>query len=395
MPTGRNRSYLDHNASAPLLDGAREALCAALSLTGNPSSVHQEGRRARACLDAARRDVAGLVGAVPESVVFASGATESAAMLLGPDWLVGGRATRFFRLAVLATDHSCLRDGGSFPPDRVTRLPVDADGLIEIDALRAFVAQAPEPSLLALCLANSETGVVQPLDAIHAAIAGAPVTLVLDIVQAAGRMPIDAGRLGAAALILSGHKIGAAKGIGAAVIARAETRPMPLLRGGGQERGLRAGTPALALAASFGAAAALAATRTEGDFERLADLRDRLEARLVEGDPRIRVAGAGASRLVNTSCLVCPGVKGETAQMALDLAGFAVSSGSACTSGKVGRSAVLAAMAEGGAPFDAHEGAIRVSFGYETGQAEIDDFAEAYLALAARAGGREKKDRAA
>ncbi|MCQ8782543.1 cysteine desulfurase family protein [Mangrovibrevibacter kandeliae] len=365
------RAYLDHNATAPLLPEARKALLRALEQPGNPSSVHAEGRAARALVEAARRSVAGLVGASPPAVTFTSGATEAATTCLSPLWIEEGREVAIGRLAVLDTDHPCIRDGGRFAPERVTRLPVDADGIVDLDALARWLdaADGPEPDLLALCFANNETGVIQPLDAITDLIGEKPVLLAVDAVQAVGRLPLDGILARADAVILSGHKIGAAKGVGAVALRRESLRPAPLLTGGGQEKRRRSGTEAVAPIASFGAAAEVAGRRCE-EAGRLLALRTQIESRLESLG--VAVVGRDASRLPNTVMAARPGLKAETAQMALDLAGFAVSSGSACSSGKVGPSHVLEAMAKAGAPVDPNEGAIRISFGYETGEDELD-----------------------
>lgn len=396
MTAGEPRLYLDYNAGAPLLAEARAAVIAALD-AANPSSVHAEGRRARAIVEDARRAVADCLAATPQNVVFTSGATEAAAMALSPTWLIEGVETRFAQLAVVDTDHPCIREGGQFSAEATTRLPVDANGVVDFSALAAFVAHcdAYRPGLLALTLGNSETGVMQPIECIHAAIAGQNVRLVVDAVQAVGRVRVDVAAIGANALLVSGHKLGALKGVGALVLREAATRPLPLLRGGGQESGRRAGTEAVAAIASLGAAAREAASRLAGQPDRLRLLRDHLEALIRQRLPEAVVLGQGADRLPNTVAFALRGISGETAQIALDLAGIAVSSGSACSSGKVGRSHVIEAMAAGGLAVTAEEGALRVSFGYETSEAELGRFADAYAALAARRQARGSHDQAA
>ncbi|HEX2017765.1 MAG TPA: cysteine desulfurase family protein [Aurantimonas sp.] len=385
MTAGEPRLYLDYNASAPLLAEARAAAIAVLD-AANPSSVHTEGRRARAIIENSRCAVADAVGALPQNVVFTSGATEAAAMALSPLWSIDGVETRFERLAMVDTDHPCLREGGRFAPEATTRLPVGADGVVDLDAVAAFAAgcDAGRRGLLALTLGNSETGVMQPVERVRAAIAGRNVRLVVDAVQALGRVPVDIAAIGADALLISGPKVGALKGVGALVLNEGTTRPLPLLRGGGQESGRRAGTEAVVAIASFGAAARAAATRLAAEPGRLRQLRDHLEARLQQRLPDAVVLGAGADRLPNTVALALSGLSAETAQIALDLAGIAVSSGSACSSGKVGRSHAVDAMIAGGLDVAADEGALRVSFGYETTEAELDRFADAYVALAER-----------
>ncbi|MEF2072329.1 cysteine desulfurase family protein [Consotaella aegiceratis] len=386
MAAAPHRIYLDHNASAPLLPEARTALVNALDLVGNPSSVHQEGQAARAVVEEARRSVARLVNGKPAEVVFTSGASEAASTCLSPIWIEDGQEIELDRLAVIDTDHPAIRDGGRFALDRVTRLAVDADGLLRMDTLHAWLRTLPEPGrgMLAFTWANSETGVVQPLSAIVDVCREHGVILVVDAVQAAGRLPIDMAASGADALILSGHKIGAAKGVGAFVLSGKRRRPLPLVTGGGQEGYRRAGTPAVPLIASFGAAAGTAASRMPDADLRIRSLRDRLEAGLHRLSGRCLVLGGAAPRLANTLAVAYPGLRAETAQIALDLAGFAVSAGSACTSGKVGPSHVLAAMHAAGCPVDPKDGAIRLSLGYETTDEDIDAFVGAYEALIAR-----------
>lgn len=381
MTATQRRIYLDYNASAPLLPQARKALVAALDLTGNPSSVHGEGRAAHALLERSRQEIARLVDAKPGGVVFTSGASEAAATVLSPVWIEDGAALCVTHLAVLDTDHPSIREGGRFEPDAVTRLPVDADGLIAWPALEDWLAGLPDGSraMLALSWANSETGVVQPIERIAEKLAGRKVILVLDAVQVAGRLPIDLAAVDADALILSGHKIGAAKGVGALVLRSDRLRPAPLLTGGGQEKRRRAGTEALPLIAAFGAAAATIAERLTDVGGALLERRHRLEHALLELSPDLAIIGRRAPRLPNTVAFACAGMRAETVQIGLDLAGFAISSGSACSSGKVGPSHVLQAMRAAGADLDPIRGAIRISFGYET---PAEDLSAVVMALA-------------
>ena len=390
--SGSDRLYLDYNATAPLLDAARAAFVEAMK-AANPSSVHKEGRAARALVEAARRSVAGLVGAEPEDVVFTSGASEAAATLLSPDWLVDGVFCRFDRLAVLDTDHACLHSGGQFDPERVTRLPVDAAGVVRLDVLErwaeALGAEARGADhvgkrvLLAITHGNAETGVVQPIATIREMLSGRPVRFVVDAVQTAGRLPLDIETLGADAVFVSGHKLGAVAGVGAMAFADPRTRPMPLLRGGGQQKGRRAGTEPVAAIASFGAAVHLAVQTLAAEAKRLETLRARLEKTLIERRSDVHILGAASPlRLPNTVAVALPGLPAETAQMALDLAGFAVSAGSACSSGKVGRSHVVGAMLNGGLDKGLADGAIRVSFGRQTSAGDLDCFVSAYGVVA-------------
>ncbi len=388
------RLYLDHNASAPLLSEAREAIVAALGLDGNPSSVHGEGRAARALIAKARAEVAALISADPEGLVFTSGATEAASTCLTPQWTKDGNDVSFARLAVLDTDHPCVREGGRFPAKAVTRLPVTADGVVRLDALDAWLSAGP-PGIVAFCAANSETGVLQPVRAIVERAQAAGSIVVCDIVQVAGRLPADALTLGADAVIVSAHKIGGPKGVGAFALRSAGLRPMPLMTGGAQETRQRAGTEATASIAGFGAAAAVVRLAATSDLGRLKDLRGRLERGIVSLSPGFSIVGSAAERLPQTVMLHHPALRAETLQIAMDLAGIAVSAGSACSSGKVGGSFVLDAMARGGAPIEPSQGGVRISFGRETQAEAIDRVLAALQAHWLRQGGEASARRVA
>lgn len=380
------RAYLDWNASAPLDEAARTAMVAALD-AANPSSVHQEGRAARRMVEEARRAVAALVDGKPEHVVFTSGATEAASTLLTPDWRMGRSTLRMGRLYVCEADHPCVLSGGRFPAEHVTRIGVSRDGTLDLAALETALAahdKAEGLALVAVHAANNETGVIQPLEEIGRLVKAAGGVLVLDAVQAAGRIPLDIAAGYVDYLILSSHKIGGPKGAGAIVAAADLMMPAPLVTGGGQEKGHRAGTENLPAIVGFGAAArdALAG------LDRIADVRqkrDAIESAIVELVPDAVFFGAGAPRLANTSFFAIPGMKAETAQIAFDLAGVALSAGSACSSGKVGPSHVLKAMG-----FDDDVGALRVSIGATTGEKEIALFRKALAGIAARRTGSEK-----
>ncbi|MBN9047033.1 MAG: cysteine desulfurase [Rhizobiales bacterium] len=381
MSAGK-RLYLDYNASAPLLDAAREAVIAALDVTGNPSSVHREGRAARALVEAARRSVAALVNARPEHVVFTSGATEAASTLLTPHYTMGRAPVRLSRLYVGATEHPCVLSGGQFAPEDVTVLPVDGNGLLRLDALRAALDahdKAPGLPLVAVQAANNETGVIQPVAEIAAIVKAAGGVYVADAVQAAGRIPLDITNNCGDYLIISSHKIGGPKGVGAIVAVSDLMMPRALVRGGGQEKGHRAGTEALPLIAGFGAAADAARARMEAGGWPSA-LRDRLEAGIAQITNSAIVHGRSAPRLPNTTFFSLDGQKAETVQIAFDLAGVALSAGSACSSGKVGPSHVLAAMGWADGP-----GAIRVSLGPDQDEDDVARFLETLAAITARA----------
>ncbi|TGQ73101.1 MAG: cysteine desulfurase [Mesorhizobium sp.] len=374
------RAYLDYNASAPLLAAAREAMVAAFD-AANPSSVHAEGRAARRLVDNARRDVATLVNGKPEHVVFTSGATEGASTLLTPDWQMGRGAIRMSRLYVCEADHPCLLNGGRFPAAQVTRIGVDADGIVDLAALMAALGghdKAEGLPLVAIHAANNETGVIQPLDRVAAIVKAAGGVLVVDAVQAAGRVPIDMAAGYADNLFLSSHKIGGPKGVGAIVAASDLMMPRPLINGGGQEKGHRGGTENLPGIAGFGAAAREAVNGLV-TIEAVRLRRDEVETTVKMLVPDVEIFGTGAPRLANTTFFAIPGVKAETAQIAFDLAGVALSAGSACSSGKVGPSHVLKAMGYGDSL-----GALRVSVGPSTSAGEIELFRIALAGIAAR-----------
>lgn len=381
------RAYLDHNASAPLLPAAREAVVAALDIAANPSSVHGEGRAARKLIEDARRDVAALVGAKPEHVVFTSGATEAATTLLSPDWRMGRGTVRMSRLFVTEADHPCVLNGGRFPAERVERLPVRSNGIVDLAALEAALATHDKSEglpLVAIHAANNETGVIQPFLAISELVKAAGGVLVLDAVQAAGRIPLDMSEGYADYLILSSHKIGGPKGAGAIVATADLMMPAPLVTGGGQEKGHRGGTENLQAIAGFGAAAR-AAHAGLADMARVRTLRDGIEQTVMRLAPDAEIYGNSVERLANTTFFAIPGVKAETAQIAFDLAGVALSAGSACSSGKVGPSHVLKAMG-----YADNLGALRVSIGRQTTEVDIALFADALAKLLARRAGATK-----
>jgi cysteine desulfurase len=361
--------YLDHNANAPLLPAAREAMVAALVVTGNASSVHGCGRHARRMIDEARAKVAALVGAPAEAVVFTSGGTEANNLALANS---EGR-----RILVSAIEHdSVLRAA-----PEAERIPVSRDGVVDLAALEAMLAREPRrPALVSVMLANNETGVVQPVAEAAAIARRHGAVLHCDAVQAAGKVPIDMGGLGANLLSLSAHKLGGPSGVGA-LVAFGSVLLEPMLRGGGQESWRRAGTENLVGIVGFGAAAETAA-RDLDKAGRVGVLRDEIERRVLDIAPDAPIYGAKVLRLANTACIGMPGVNGETQVIAFDLAGIAVSAGAACSSGKVAPSTVLQAM---GAGKDAAAQAIRVSLGRGNGPDDVERFVAAWRALYGRA----------
>jgi cysteine desulfurase len=375
------RTYLDWNATAPLRPEARAAAVAALDEPGNPSSVHHEGRAARRLVELARQQVAALVGGESRDVVFTSGATEANMLALTPAFEPSAaHRGRCGRLLVSAIEHPSVRSGGRFAPDLVEEISVSSDGIIDLSALRRqLAARAETPPLVSVMAANNETGVIQPIPEVAAMVHEAGGLLHVDAVQIAGRISTYINEMGADLISISAHKLGGPMGIGA-LVRRAGAPAIidPHIKGGGQERGARAGTENVAGIAGFGAAAAAARETMAEDGRRMRVLRDRLEGGLKRGP--VVIFGEEAARLPNTSLFAAPGLKAEIALIKLDLAGFAVSSGSACSSGKVAASHVLAAM--GVAPALA-SGAIRVSIGPTTTEIEIDSFLEAWRTVVA------------
>jgi cysteine desulfurase len=361
-PDPASPCYLDCNATAPVRPEVAQAMAAALGRTGNPSSVHRAGREARALLEQARESVAALVGAPPEAVVFTSGGTEA-----NNQALLGVSGPKL----VSAIEHDSVLAAA---PEAL-RIPVDGDGVVDLEAL-AEQAAAVRPALVSVMLANNETGVLQPVREAVAIVHRHGARVHCDAVQAAGKIPVDVKELGADFVTLSAHKLGGPAGVGALVLGPG-VEPAALHHGGSQERRWRPGTENLAGIVGFARACELAAA-DRGWRQRVGGLRDELEARVAAIAPQARVLGAGAPRLANTSCLTMPGVGSQTQLIDLDLAGIAVSAGSACSSGKAGPSHVLAAMG-----VDAREAqtAIRVSLGWASTAADVDGFVAAWRRL--------------
>jgi cysteine desulfurase len=373
------RSYFDWNATTPLRPEAAEALRAALAVPGNPSSVHAEGRAARRLIEDAREAVAALVGARPGDVFFTSSGTEANMLALTPAIQTADERRPRDKLLISAIEHASVRTGGRFPSDAMSDIAVDKDGRVDLAALAQALAGASR-ALASIMLANNESGVVQPIAAAAEIVRAAGGLLHVDAVQAAGRIPCDINALGADLMTLSAHKIGGPKGVGALIRAREDIHfPEPLIRGGGQERGLRAGTENVAGIAAFGAAAAAALRQRAAEAERMRALRDTLEAGLKAIAPQAVVFGTAAERLPNTTLFAAEGLKAETAVIAFDLEGVAVSSGAACSSGKVQPSHVLAAM---GVSAALTRGAVRLSLGWTTTETDIERFLNAWRKLA-------------
>jgi cysteine desulfurase len=374
----RRESYLDWNATAPLRPEAEAAIAATLRDCGNPSSVHGWGRAARQRVECAREAVAALVGANPEGVVFVSGGTEANHLAL----LGNGRE----RVLVSAVEHSSVLQA----VPKAERIPVDANGVVNLAWLEGQLAADPRPALISVMLANNETGVIEPVAEV-ADIAHRHGSLFhCDAVQAAGKMPVDVAAIGADFVSLSAHKLGGPPGVGALIVGE-RVDIAPVIRGGGQERGRRAGSENLPGIAGFAAAASTALQRPS-EYEPVRRLRDNLETSLLAIAPEAIVVGSSAQRLPNTSAIALPGISAETQIIALDLDRVMVSAGAACSSGKVGPSHVLQAM---GVSPEIAGSTIRVSLGWSTTQAEIEHFLDAWIAMYRRVARHRTADRAA
>ncbi|MBK8176869.1 MAG: cysteine desulfurase [Rhodospirillales bacterium] len=363
--------YLDHNATTPLRCEAAVAMRAAMEMLGNPSSVHRHGRNARRLIEDARATIAGSVGAEPADVVFTSGGTESNALAL----CASGRR----RLVVTAIEHASVLSAGDSP----VIVPVDDDGIVDLVALDAILAESTEPAVVSVMLANNETGAVQPVAAVGDIAHRYGALFHCDAAQAAGKIAIDMRVMGIDLLSWSAHKLGGPAGIGALAIAPG-IPVAAMLRGGGQERGRRAGSENLIGIVGFAAATETAAGSQ--DDARLAGLREAIERRIRGVCPSSRVFAQGVPRLPNTTCLTMPGVPAETQVIAFDLAGISVSAGAACASGKVGASHVLRAMGVGE---DLARSALRVSTGWTTVADDVDRFCQVWTSIYAQVSRRE------
>jgi cysteine desulfurase len=371
-----DRIYLDWNATTPLRSEAREAMAAAWDLCGNPSSVHAEGRQARRLIEAARASITTATGTVARNVVFTSGGTEANALALAPG-LRRGAMPPVERLAVSAIEHASVLAGGRFPAGANSTIGVANTGVLDLDQLRAALASGL-PTLVSVMAANNETGALQPVREAAEVVHAAGGLLHVDAIQALGKIPLDINEMNADLITVSAHKIGGPKGVGAVILAEGVLGFEPLLRGGGQELGRRAGTENVAGIAGFGAAVQRALGAMESEAARLESLRNRLEKGL-RATPGVVVFSSDVERLPNTTLFAVPGLKAETAVIGFDLAGIAVSSGSACSSGKVQPSHVLEAMGYGP---ELAQGAVRLSLGWSTSETDVDHCIEAWRKLA-------------
>ena len=370
--------YVDHNATTPIRPEARAAMLAALDLGANPSSVHKAGREARKLLEKARKQVAIAIGGVTQDVVFTSGGTEASALALqGAARKLAGKATLF----LTGLEHSAVRDNAAASGLPVKKIPLLPTGIINLQALGEALGQLTEADgvpILALMLANNETGVVQPVAEAAAMVRAAGGLTHCDAVQALGKIKVNVMLLGVDYLALSAHKCGGPTGVGALWVRRGAPL-IPLMLGGGQEKSLRSGTENLAGIAAFGAAAE-ASVSALPKMQKLAELRNAMEGVLrIEGGATI--FGAEAERLPNTSCFALPGFRAETQVMAMDLEGICISAGSACSSGKVKVSGVLSAM---GVEDALASCAIRTSYGWNSLPEDFEATADAWLRITAR-----------
>lgn len=370
-----SRIYLDHNATSPLRPEAREAMFAALECVGNASSVHLEGRKARGMLDTARESVAELCGASSRDVVFTGGGTEANGLALTAGLQVSGQNTPITNCLIASVEHVCVLEGHRFPAERTARIAVDASGIVlkdELEAKLRTIAAEGGRALVAIQAANNETGILQPIAELAGLVHAYGGLLHCDAVQAAGKLSLDQVTAGADMIALSAHKIGGPQGVGALIMRSGGISITDrMLRGGGQERGARAGTENIAGIAGFGVAAhaVLATLSNASDAARA--LRDTAEAAVRKVAPDAVIFGSDGERLPNTLAFSVPGLTAETALMGFDLGGVALSSGSACSSGKVKKSHVLEAM---GISNDIATGALRVSFGWTNARADVDVF---------------------
>lgn len=358
-----NRHFLDHNSTTPLSNAARAAMIGAMDVVGNPSSVHQDGRTTRAILEGARRALAAMVSTDPENVYWTSGATEA------NNQIVRDAQERHWPVFVGATEHVSILDAA---PNAV-QLPVFANGQLDLDKVGALLppilqdCAKPEPFLVCAMLANNETGVIHPIAALSTMVRERGGFLHVDAVQAAGKINIDSSALGADSLAISAHKIGGPKGVGALIRHNSSMpEPMAIIVGGGQERRRRAGTENVLGIAGFGAAAANVSGFLD-EMDNISSLRGWFETEMRAISPDVTIFGEGAERLANTSCFGLTGVSAETAVIKFDLGGISIGSGSACSSGKVAPSHVLAAM---GADSIISRSALRVSFGQQSRKAD-------------------------
>lgn len=368
------RVYLDYNATSVPRVSAKEAVAAAMMAPANASSVHTEGRAARAIVEDARHQISVLIGANPDAIFFTSGATESNATALSPELELAGKPSRFDVLLISAVEHPAVRAGGSFRQEQIEYVPVDASGVIVLDALKQALAahkKAGRRAFVSVMAANNETGVLQPHRTIADIVHANDGVFHSDAVQVIGKIPFDLKESGVDILSITSHKLGGPQGIGAVVTAHRDTRVPAIMRGGGQERGRRQGTESVAAIAGFGAAATEAGQTLTPEGSRLGAFRAKIEEGIRSVAKGAVVFGDRAARLPNTTFFAAPGIAAETALMMFDLDGIALSAGSACSSGKSASSPTLQAMGVGS---EIGRCAMRVSTGWNTTEADVTQF---------------------
>lgn len=358
------RVYLDHNATTSVRPQAIDAVCAVLNVTGNPSSVHTDGRRAHRILEDARDNIANLVGALPSGVIFTSGGTEANNLAM--------RGTGRNRLLVSAIEHPAVLKASK----SIEVIPVDSNGIVDLTALQQMLSDGDAPQVVSVMAANNETGVLQPLTEIAELVHEYGALLHSDAVQLAGKQEFSMQTTGVDMVSLSAHKIGGPAGVGALVIC-GDIQLQAINRGGGQERSRRGGTENLSGIAGFGAAAKAASDEFDA-YKKLTVWRDRIEI-----ETGAVVIGGAVERIANTSLLAMPGVSSETQVMTFDLAGISVSAGSACSSGKVETSHVLSAMA---VEDEIAASAVRISLGWNSQESDVERFVKVWIELNHRSG---------
>jgi cysteine desulfurase len=374
-----NRTYLDFNATAPVLPAARDAALEALAQPGNASSIHAEGRKARALVERARAAVAELAGARPAEVVFTSGGTEAVNLA------ISGIAAKIDYVIVSAIEHPAVMAAAQATGLEIGTGPVDPHGVLDLAAFETLLTQrAPRKALACIMRANNETGALQPVSEAAGLVHSHDGLILTDAVQAAGKIPIDFAALDTDLMAVSAHKIGGFAGCGALII-RDGLELEPLITGGGQELYRRGGTENLAGICAFGAAAQYVVDRLDKADE-LRTLRGRLEGGVLQAGGRVEIFAGQAERLPNTLCFAHRDIAAETALIALDMDGIAVSSGSACSSGKVAASHVLAAM---GVEDKMARGALRVSLGHGSRGKDVERFLTSWRRLVARAANKD------
>ena len=370
--------YLDYNATAPVRPEVVSAVTSVLEFAGNPSSVHKDGRRAKAKIEVARETIARLAGSPFGTVIFTSGGTEANNLAL---W---GSAMQGRHLIVSAIEHDSVLNISRGVPERKSQIPVTRDGIVDVEALSERLDQLSERAVVSVMLANNETGIIQPIAKVAEVARAHGAIIHCDGVQGPGKVLVNLEEWDADMMTLSAHKLGGPQGVGALIIREGVESPGTLLHGGGQEQGHRAGTENVPGIVGFGEAAARVLADS-AEIGRVEALRDRLEVEVCSTESDAFIIGANVPRLPNTSCIVMPGVPAETQVMSLDLDGVRVSAGAACSSGKVSSSHVLQAM---GLPEDQSGSAIRVSLGWASDAEDVDRFVEAWQALHRRLGNR-------